>query len=383
MSAANSRLDGRNVTIVGAGIAGLATAIAMVERGARVTVLEQAPAITEIGAGIQVSPNGLAVLDGLGLGQAARDRGQPIAAICLHDGLTGRLVTRLALDRTARPYLAFHRADLIDMLAAEARARDTTVLLSSMVADPAAFAGADLLIGADGLHSIVRTALNGDDAPAFTGQIAWRALVAGQSDPAGEVRVFMGPGRHLVTYPLRGGALVNIVAVEETATWTRESWSAVGDADTLRAAFAGYGAEVQALLDRVEKVHLWGLFRHPIAVRWHDGRRAALVGDAAHPTLPFLAQGANMALEDAWVLSAHLDRHAPPNALAAYQAIRRPRVARAIRVANANARNYHLRRTLTRAAGHAVLSALGNTAPQALASRFDWLYRHDVTSRIY
>ena len=134
----------------------------------------------------------------------------------------------------------------------------------------------------------------------------------------------------------------NLVAVEERRDWADEGWHHADDPEHLRAAFASFGPEARALLDKVQEVRLWGLFRHPIAARWH-GQRLALLGDAAHPTLPFMAQGANMALEDAWVLAACLAEAAPPEAFARYQALRAPRVARAIAAANANARNYHLR----------------------------------------
>ena len=188
----------------------------------------------------------------------------------------------------------------------------------------------------------------------------------------------MGRGRHLVSYPLRGGQLRNIVAVEERRRWAEESWSLRDDPMELRLAFDGFGPRVQGWLDQVQDVWLWGLFRHPVAKRWH-GQGAAILGDAAHPTLPFLAQGANMALEDAWVLGAELDRGVPDDqALAAYQAARAGRCARIVAAANSNARAYHLNSPL-RELAHLALRVGGKLAPGLPLGRFDWLYGADVT----
>ena len=192
----------------------------------------------------------------------------------------------------------------------------------------------------------------------------------------------MGPGRHLVSYPLRGGTLRNIVAVEERRRWTEEGWSLRDDTMELRLAFEGFSPRVRGWLDQIEDVWLWGLFRHPVAARWWAALPAgavALLGDAAHPTLPFLAQGANMALEDAAVLANRLARHADPaHALADYQQARAARVARIIAAANANARAYHLS-GLQKTIGHGVMRLGGRVAPGLALSRFDWIYTYDAT----
>ena len=185
----------------------------------------------------------------------------------------------------------------------------------------------------------------------------------------------MGPGRHLVSYPL-GAGLRNIVAVMERPDWTAEGWSHEDDPTHLRAAFARFGGPVPGWLAQVDRVGVWGLFRHQIAARWQDGQRVIL-GDAVHPTLPFMAQGAVMAIEDAWILAACLDRIADqPAALARYQALRAPRVTRVIEAANANARNYHLSGP-ARLIGHTGLRAISKLAPGALLGKFDWLYDYD------
>lgn len=188
----------------------------------------------------------------------------------------------------------------------------------------------------------------------------------------------MGPGRHLVSYPLGHGQR-NIVAVVERPDWHEEGWSIPGDPTELRAAFARFGGPVPGWLEQVREVGIWGLHRHPVAAHWQDGRRA-LIGDAAHPTLPFMAQGAVMAIEDAWVLAACLD--AGPDqqaALARFQALRQPRCQRIVEAANANARNYHLRGP-TRAVAHAGLRAVSRLAPARLIERFAWLYDYEPTA---
>lgn len=354
------------VSIAGGGVAGLAVARAVALRGGEVTLREQAPAITEVGAGLQLSPNGMRVLDALGLGEAVRDVGQRAEAVELRYGPSGRLVLRLDLARASGPYICVHRARLIEVLEAGARDAGVAIALGER-AEP----GSGPVLAADGLHSAHRAALTGDRAPFFTGQVAWRAVI---SDPgaAPVVQVFMGPGRHLVSYPI-GGDLRNIVAVEERSSWVAEGWHHEDDPQALSSAFAAFRGPVPGWLERVGTVHLWGLFRHPVAERWH-GDGITLLGDAAHPTLPFLAQGANMALEDAWVLAACLEH----GDLAAYQRLRRDRVRRIVAAAESNARNYHLS-GVRRWLAHGVLRAAGVLAPQTGLRRFDWLYGYDAT----
>lgn len=189
----------------------------------------------------------------------------------------------------------------------------------------------------------------------------------------------MGPGRHLVSYPLRGGRARNLVAVEERGSWAAEGWHHRDDPARLRAAFARFGGPVPGWLAALEEVHLWGLFRHEVVQRWHGGV-CVLVGDAAHPTLPFLAQGANMALEDAWVLSDALIREPTcEDAFRAYQAARDRRVRRTVAAAEGNARAYHLAGP-ARWVAHRLLGLSGRIAPGLALRRFDWLYGHDVTA---
>jgi salicylate hydroxylase len=385
-------LSGQTITVIGGGIGGLSAALAAAGHGAAVTVLEQAPALAEVGAGIQIGPNGWAVLRALGLSDAVARAAPRATAVRLRDFRRGSEVFAMPLSRADRPWHFVHRADLVDALASAARAAGVAVRLGTRVEAVAGEGETTLLtlaggaverhgltFAADGLSSPARSALNTRTRPWFTGQVAWRATVPDDGSLPPEAHVFMGPGRHLVRYPLRHGRLVNIVAVEERDGWAAEGWHHGDDPANLRRAFVDFCPEVRALLDRVETVNLWGLFRHPVAEVWSQGR-VALLGDAAHPTLPFLAQGANMALEDAWVLTDRLAQDPDmPAALAAYQALRRPRCARIVQAAEANAANYHLRPGPMRLAAHTALRLAARTAPHLVSGRFEWLHGHDVT----
>ena len=387
-------LTGKKISVLGAGIGGLAAATALAQRGAQVTVLEQAGEITEVGAGLQIGPNGFAVMRALGAGEALAGRSMRAQGVRLLDGGSGKQVFALDFAGFAadQEYYLVHRADLVDVLADAARAAGVEIRLGKRVEDVTLTEGRaqvrltqgevlepDVLIGAEGLHSKTRVALNGVATPFYTHQVAWRALVPALGGEAPVAKVYMGAGRHLVVYPLRGGEMLNIVAVQERREWAEEGWNFKDDPENLRAAFADFGAEAQAILARVETVYLWGLFRHPVAECWHKGR-VAILGDAAHPTLPFMAQGAVMALEDAWVLADALDQaQSVESGLAAYQARRRARVVKVIDAASKNARNYHLPAGPMRIAAHTALRLGSTFAPSLALKKFDWIYGHDVT----
>ncbi len=379
--------SGRRVVIIGGGIAGLAAALCFARTGAEVQVFEQADELREVGAGLQITPNGGAVLAALGLGAIADQRSISASALLPMDAMTGEVIGRFDLSRLpGQPYRFFHRADLLDLLAEGCERAKVKITLDAKAVEVGEThvrfsngdtAEGDLIVGADGLHSVVRPILNGEDKPFFTGQVAWRSVVKLPSSQP-EVKIWMGAGKHVVTYPLVGGRM-NIVAVQERKEWAAEGWNFFDEPDVLREVFSDCHQSLFDLFDQMQTVRRWGLFRHPVAKVWHDHSRAIL-GDAAHPTLPFMAQGANLALEDAFVMARCLDDDPSVHfGLKAYQAERRSRVNRAIEAANRNAVNYHLT-GIKRRVAHAGLRTMAQLTPNLFLGRYDWLYNYDVTA---
>ncbi|MFT6023757.1 MAG: salicylate hydroxylase [Ascidiaceihabitans sp.] len=383
----------RSAIVIGGGIAGLATAAVLGRTGASVTVLEQADALLEVGAGLQISPNGLVVLRALGLEADLKSCGSVRAnAVSLRDYRRAGEVARLDMARLApdQHYYFVHRADLLDALKGAARRAGVEIVLGARVTDvvpgdlpevrlsDGTSRRAELIVAADGVHSVARGVLNPQSSAFFTKQVAWRAVVPNIIDQSPEARVYMAPGQHIVSYPIRGSAFLNLVAVEERDDWSDEGWNHAGDPSELRNRFSQFEGPAAQVLNAVTDVSVWGLFRHPVAQVWGQ-KGVVLVGDAAHPTLPFLAQGANMALEDAWALGRSLMAHSGDAALTSYENIRRARVSRVIKTANGNAWRYHLRHGPVRFGAHTVMRLGSRFAPSLMIKPFDWLYRYDVT----
>lgn len=372
--------------VVGAGIGGVAVAAALAQHGLPVRVLEQSSELGEVGAGLQISANGMAVLRALCVADAVRAGAVRSAGTEIRDGARGRLVTRIP-PPSAGPTWYLHRADLLSALVDRARALGVVFELGTQVDAFAPTDGgcdvtlangavrhADLVIAADGGQSRARQVVNGPSRPMFSRQVAWRAVVPWHGGVAtAPATLTMGPGRHVVTYPLRDGALMNVVAVEERCDWTREGWRHRGDPDELRTRFAGFGGALGKILAAVECANLWALYLHPVAQRWHKGG-LALLGDAAHPTLPFMAQGACLALEDAWVL-ARCVATGGADGLATYEVARATRARRVVAVAAGNARRFHLKAPARWAAQAALRLGGARIAP-----RYDWIYGYDVTA---
>ena len=383
-------LSGKRFAVIGAGIGGVGAALALARRGGRVVLFEQAPAMTEVGAGLQISPNGVAVLEALGVKASAAALASAPDKAELRNA-RGVLVAAMplgavALRRYGQPYWQFHRADLLDCLVQGAAAAGVEFVLGQSVqAEPDGTLNQggisqsfDLVVASDGVHSAHRKAHFGGATPQFLNHVAWRATVSAQGLPADALvqsaRIYMGAGRHLVTYPLRGGTIVNLVGIVETDEWLEESWSQIGDGAGFQKAFAQFGGPVPAMLDRVETCHKWGLFGHAPVPNWVNGR-LALLGDACHPTLPFLAQGATQALEDGWQLAAGLAAAQDIDAgLAQYQAARKPRADKIVQAATTSGRLYHYHSPIMRLARNAALRAVSAFAPRVMTRRFDWIY---------
>lgn len=391
-----------DILVAGGGIGGLAAALCAVRHGLKPLVLERSADLAETGAGLQISPNGMKVLTAVGAGPAVEAVAFEPDSLDLRLGRSGRRIFSIPMGARARsaygaPYLHLHRADLRDALAATLEQRAPGALVRGVevegfeeqgdgvlvrATDGRTWRGG-VLVGADGIHSVVRSRLWGAAGARFTGNVAWRAVVPSDQLPAGLIptraTVWAGPGRHAVTYYLRRGALVNLVAVVEQADWKHESWTEPGDPATLVQAFQGFAEPVRMLADRVQACHRWALHDRDPATRWGRGR-VTLLGDAAHPMLPFLAQGAVMAIEDGWVLAARVAAQGGAGALRAYEAARQPRTARVQLGARANMGVFHKASGPTQFMTYAPMMLADRLLPGFVHSRQDWLYAHDVTA---
>ncbi len=387
------------VLIAGGGIGGLAAALALARDGARVTVFEAHDGPGEVGAGLQLSANAVKALRALDLEEPIAARASRPEAIELRLPGSGRLVSRVALGarheaRFGAPYFHIHRADLHAVLAEAADAHPQIQVMTGARVERVTHAKAqvgveltggaetsgDILIGADGVRSVVREGVAGKDEPVFTGMMAWRACVPMKTDEVVPpvATVWMGRGRHLVTYPLPHRGVMNLVGVVEKKDWREESWRVEGSVEEMTADFGGWHASVDALLARLEQPLRWALYeRHPLAV-WSAGR-VALLGDACHAMPPFLAQGAGMALEDAVVLARKLKQNPDDvnHALREYGAARQERTAKVQQASWANAWRFHLETGFLRFCVYGALGVASRIAPNQPGKMFDWIYAYD------
>ncbi|XOV85546.1 MAG: FAD-dependent monooxygenase [bacterium] len=382
------------VLIAGGGIGGLSAALALAENGCEVGVFEQAPGFTEAGAGIQLSPNATRVLNHFGLDEAIRASAFIPEGTQFRHWRRGHVIAQShlgaqVLSQYGAPYYHIHRGDLLATLVDAAHVHPNIELYPGVavtgfdetsggvwVTASDASHEAHVLVGADGIHSRVHAALWGRQDPQFTGNVAWRTLVPTAQLPADLIRplstVWWGPGKHFVHYYVRGGDWVNCVCVVEKSGWQVESWTEQGDFDELRRDFAGWHSDIAQLLEGVDRTQLykWALFDRSPMQQWGKGR-VTLLGDACHPTLPFMAQGAAMAIEDAAVLAGCLHQGDDVvMSLQRYEELRRARTARIQAGSRRNAKVFHL---------SGIPAWLRNRAAKRAGGRMmDDLYRYDA-----
>jgi salicylate hydroxylase len=390
-----------DAAVIGAGIGGLTAALTLARAGVGVRVFEQAEALREVGAGIQMAPNATRILHRLGLAA-------PLARVAVRPERSetrrwddGRVLWTQPLGavverRFGAPYYHLHRPDLLAVLSdalppgvlhlghrftgLHERAGGVEVHFADRPS-----VRADVLVGADGIHSAVRDALFGPESPRFSGSTAYRGLVPAERlahlDLPRLGYSWLGPHRHFVHYYVAGGRFMNCVAVCPAGDWRVESWSARGRVADALAEFAGFHPLVREIIGKVDETYRWALYDREPLERWTLGR-ATLMGDAAHAMLPFLAQGACQAVEDAAVLARCLagrDGAAVPEALARYEGLRKPRATRVQRGSFANAATYHLPDGPEQRARDAHYAALASEEPYAARG---WLFDHDAEAEV-
>lgn len=397
----------KKIVIAGAGIGGLCAALALAKRKFEVAVYERNPQLGEVGAGLQLSPNAMHVLQNLGVAEEVKAKAfRPEAAVMRHY-VTGKPYFTIPLGDNATqkygaPYLHIHRADLHTILYTACLNMNVSIHLGKAIKsyqqtpqhltiqfdtndtnDTSESIEADLLIGADGIKSNVQACMLGQTPANFTGQVAWRGVVEVSKLPKGLIKpnanLWVGPGKHFVSYYLRDGDLVNFIAVQERTDWHKESWNEPGDISELRDTFADWHPEVSELLNATEDCFLWALFDRQPLEHWSD-RKVTLLGDACHPMLPFLAQGAAMAIEDSYALAYCLGCDADiQNALQTYQNIRLPRTRDIQRNARENAALYHMSSPIEQAKLALVsgLSSLG-LSDRIAANKLNSIYAYNI-----
>ncbi len=386
----------KQALIAGGGIGGLAAAIALERRGIACEILERSHFAEETGAGIQLGPNATRALDALGVLEAIEPSSFRPEAIVVRDGVSGRKLTTLPLGRAAEerygaPYLTLRRADLHAGLRAGLGGLACVTLRSGFAlaaidahgpdvvvrADDGSEAKGACLIGADGMWSAVRAIMSPTASLRFAGATAWRMRLPRDDLPAPfaepVVGLWLGPRTHLVHYPVSAGAELNVVAVSEGGA-AGDGWNQPGNHAALLASFKRWTTDVKSLLERAEAWRAWSLYRLTHLERWSEGR-VTLLGDAAHPVLPYLAQGAALAIEDSIILAACIaeGRGDPAAAFRRYERLRRPRAARVQRTSRRFGWLYHLGAPLAQARN----LILARRREETALRRFDWLYRRE------
>ncbi|PPQ36174.1 FAD-dependent monooxygenase [Rhodopila globiformis] len=387
-----------DVLIAGAGLGGLTAALALIQRGHRVRVFEQTADLREIGAGVQLGANGTRILIALGLEAAMREVICAATSKEVRLGSTGQAwpifdLGETSVERFGAPYWMVHRGDFHRVLLDAVRAAAPgavcpghAVLSFTQDADGVVLhlangehVAGDVLIGADGVHSRIRRQMFGDGVARFTGIVAWRGLVPMDHLPPHQRRLvgvnWMGVGGHVVTYPLRRGEILNFVGVVERDDWQVEAWNVPGSTAECLHDLRAWHDDVKTIIRAVETPYKWALLGRDPLVHFACGR-VCVMGDAAHPALPFLAQGANMALEDAMILARCLDTGAVPDALLRYENARLERTAAIVRGSADNAKRFHNPALGTPESAAAYIAR--EFTAEKVRQRYDWLYDYDA-----
>lgn len=389
----------KKILIAGGGIGGMSAALALLRRGFEVEVYEQAAELGEVGAGVQISPNGARALDELGV------YGRLQAASCAPRRKEFRLwntgkswpmfdLGDAAIDKYGYPYLTIYRPDLLGALVDGVSAIDPAAVrlgaaaatfeqdehgVRLTLADGTVATG-DILIGADGVKSTIRRQLWGDEEPRFYGLVAWRSVIPMDHLPqhmqAMVGSTWIGPGGHMVNYPLRGGTLMNMIGTIERDDWQVESWRVEGSKEECARDFAGWHEDVQTLIQTAPSLMKWAFMERTPRQTWGQGR-VTLLGDACHATLPFLAQGAVMSIEDGVVLGRCIEAFDDAaTALKRYEGARVERTTKMVQGARENTARFHEKALATEEGAVAYMDSEWSRAP--ITDRYDWLYRYDV-----
>ena len=390
---------GQRIAIAGAGIGGLTTALSLLGQGFEVDLYEQASQLGELGAGLQISPNGARVFSNLGLDDALQTCVSPARGKEIRMWNTGQRWKLFdlgddCLARFGAPYWMVHRGDLhrvlltafaqrssrpVQLNARVVQAHSTATGVSFQLNDGSVHE-ADGLLAADGVHSVLREQLLGEDKAQFTGLLAWRGLVPLDRIPAHLQKPvgtnWVGPGAHVITYPVRAGQMMNVVGIIEREGWHSESWTEAGTHDELLRDFGHWHADVCDLMRQIEQPFKWALVGREPQKGWAQNA-ICLIGDAAHPTLPFLAQGANMAIEDAAVMARCLATYeSPAVAFARFEALRWQRTADIVNRSRDNALRFHNPQLSD--ADKAVDYVTSEWEPEKVRRRYDWLFEYDA-----
>ena len=387
------------VLVAGGGIGGMAAALALLRRGIDVDVYEQARELKEVGAGVQLAANGTRVLYALGVGEELKALSCEAQGKEIRHWKTGETwklfdLGPVSIERYGFPYFTVYRPDLLGVLVdAVRRLKPGAIHLGARCTGftqdahgvTLQFDGGrtkgDALIGADGVHSPVRQGLFGADQPKFTGIMAWRGIVPMERLPRHMARMvgsnWVGPGGHVVHYPLRAGRLMNFVGALERTDWQVESWSVKGTKEEIRADFRGWHEDIQAFVAEIDTPYKWALMVRAPLERWTVGR-VTLLGDAAHSMLPMLAQGAIMAIEDGFILARCLADFGVEEGLQRYERARIDRTRRTVEGSAANIHRFHNPVLADPEEGRRFIDR--EWASQRISDRYDWLFRYDATA---